>query len=85
MKLFVVYLGGKVAEGRVGEDHEVVVVVAADALTARAAAKAKWRGVGSPHVDAVQELDVVDGYQINLTPVIDQCEDHAPIDTTWTP
>lgn len=82
-KLFVVYLGGKVADGRMGEDHEVVVVVAYDAPTARKAAKAKWRGIGDPHVDAVQELIVVDGHRIDLTPVASQ--DSAPVDATWVP
>jgi len=83
MKLFVVYLGGKVAEGRMGEDHEVVVVVAGDAPAARKAAKAKWRGIGDPHVDAVQELDVVDRHKVCLVHVIG--EDHAPVDSTWVP
>lgn len=83
MKLFVVYLGGKVAEGRMGEDHEVVAVVAGDVSAARKAAKAKWRGIGDPHVDAVQELDVVDEHKICLVHVI--CEERAPIDSTWVP
>jgi hypothetical protein len=30
MDLFAVHLGGSVAPGRMGEDHEVVFVVAAD-------------------------------------------------------
>lgn len=83
MKLFVVYLGGKVAEGRMGEDHEVTVVVAIDAPAARKAAKAKWRGLGDPHVDAVQELIVVDGHRIDLTRVAE--DNHAPVDDTWVP
>lgn len=64
--LFAVYLGGPVVEGRMGEDHEVVFVVAADEAAAKAAAKAKWRGAGRPHVDAVQRLEVVDGYRVLL-------------------
>ena len=83
MKLFVVYLGGKVAEGRMGEDHEVVVVVAADVPAARKAAKAKWSGIGDPHVDAVRELDIVDKHKISLVHVIG--EDNAPLDSTWVP
>lgn len=83
LKLFVVYLGGKVAEGRMGEDHEVVVVVAGDAPAARKAAKAKWSGIGDPHVDAVQEVDVVDGFQIKLSPAA--TPDRAPVDNTWVP
>lgn len=82
-KLFVVYLGGKVAEGRMGEDHEVVIVVASDLVGARKAAKAKWRGIGDPHVDAVQMVDAIDGHQILVTPCTGG--NHAPIDSTWTP
>lgn len=85
MKLFVVYLGGKVAEGRMGEDHEVVVVVAYDVTSARKAAKTKWRGLGDPHVDAVQELDVVDGHQVTLALVAGLHEDRTPVDSTWVP
>lgn len=84
-KLFVVYLGGKVAEGRMGEDHEVVVVVADDAPGARKRAKAKWRGIGDPHVDAVQELIVVDGYRIELVGLAEVGADDAPVDATWVP
>lgn len=84
MRLFVVYLGGKVAEGRMGEDHEVVAVVAADVSTARKAAKAKWRGLGDPHVDAVQELIVIDGYRVELSPST-AARDASPIDATWVP
>jgi hypothetical protein len=47
-----------------GEDHEVVFVVAPDAAGAKEQAKAKWRGAGRGHVDAVQRLDVIDGYQV---------------------
>ena len=83
MHLFVVYLGGKVAEGRMGEDHEVVVVVAADVVAARKQAKAKWRGIGDPHVDAVRELDVIDGHRVTLAPA--DSEDRAPLDATWVP
>lgn len=83
MKLFVVFLGGKLAEGRMGEDHEVVVVASADAPAARKAAKDRWLGVGDPHVDAVQELDIVDNYKVCLIHVIG--EDRAPVDSTWSP
>ena len=49
-----------------GEDHEVVFVVAEDIAAARKAAKAKWGGGGRPHVDAVTQLGVIDGYEIDL-------------------
>jgi len=65
--LFVAYLGGDLSPGRIGEDHEVVFVVAEDELTARRAAKAKWGGDGRPHVDALTRLDMIDGYGVALT------------------
>jgi hypothetical protein len=49
-----------------GEDHEVVFVVAEDMLSARRAAKTKWGGDGRPHVDALTRLDMIDGYAIAL-------------------
>jgi len=49
-----------------GEDHEVVFVVAEDMPSARRAAKAKWGGDGRPHVDALTRLDMVDGFAIGL-------------------
>jgi Domain of Unknown Function (DUF1543) len=63
--LFAAFLGGDL-EGRMGEDHEVVFVVAEDMLSARRAAKAKWGGNGRPHVDALTRLDVIDGFAIRL-------------------
>jgi hypothetical protein len=50
-----------------GEDHEVVFVVGEDIKDVRRRARAKWGGVGRPHVDAVQRLDRVDGYDIRLS------------------
>ncbi len=66
--LFVAYLGGELASGRMGEDHEVVFVVAEDVRSARQAAKAKWGGGGRPHVDALTKVERVDGYAIGLRP-----------------
>jgi len=51
-----------------GEDHEVVFVVAEDMLSARRAAKAKWGGGGRPHVDALTRIDMIDGYAVGLEP-----------------
>jgi hypothetical protein len=65
--LYVVYLGGNLAPGRMGEDHEVVLVAAGSVPDARAAAKQKWRGVSRPHVDAVQRIEVLDGHRVTLT------------------
>jgi hypothetical protein len=64
--LFVAYLGGELSPGRMGEDHEVVFVVAEDMVSARRAAREKWGGGGNPHVDALTRLDMVDGYAIGL-------------------
>lgn len=66
MHLYAAYLGGPLADGRMGEDHEVVVLVAEDRDEAYARAKAKWRGRGRSHVDALQRIDMVDGYRIEL-------------------
>jgi len=67
-QLYAVYLGGDPAPGRIGEDHEVVFVVAEDLKAARKQARAKWGGDDpKPHVDMVQQLDVVDGYEVSLS------------------
>ena len=68
MHLFAAYLGGELGPGRLGEDHEVVFVVAEDMLDARKAARAKWGGDGRAHVDALTRLDRIDGYAIGLEP-----------------
>ena len=49
-----------------GEGHEVVMVVAEDAMEAKTRAKAKWTGKGRGHVDAVQRIDMVDGFEVSL-------------------
>jgi Domain of Unknown Function (DUF1543) len=67
--LFAAFLGGELTPGRMGEDHEVVFVVAEDVPSARNAAKAKWGGDGRPHVDALTRIDMIDGYAIGLEQV----------------
>ena len=52
--------------GRMGEDHEVVFVVAEDMESARRAARAKWGGDGRAHVDALTRLDMIDGFAVGL-------------------
>jgi Domain of Unknown Function (DUF1543) len=64
--LYVAYLGGQLGPGRMGEDHEVVFVVAEDMASAGRAARAKWSGDGRAHVDALTRLDRIDGYAIGL-------------------
>jgi Domain of Unknown Function (DUF1543) len=71
MHLFAALLGGPVAEGRMGEDHEVVFVVASDAAQAKALARSKWSGAGRGHVDAVRRIDQVDGHELSLTKIED--------------
>ena len=71
MKLFGVVLGGSLAKGRLGEDHETVFVVAADEGEAKRRAKARWAGSGRPHLDAIVCLEVVDGHRIILEPTKD--------------
>ena len=57
MHLYAAFLGGELAPNRMGEDHEVVFVVAEDTTSARKAAQTKWGGDGRAHVDAVTRLD----------------------------
>ena len=64
--LYAAFLGGPVADGRMGEDHEVVFVIADDPIEAKSKAKDKWSGVGRGHVDAVQRVEVVDGFAMSL-------------------
>lgn len=81
--LYAVYLGGDPTPGRLSEDHEVVVVVAGDVASARRQARAKWAGVGRPHVDAVAALDVVDGYAVELRPT--DRSGRVELDLTYEP
>jgi hypothetical protein len=64
--LYAAFLGGELGPGRIGEDHEVVFVVAEDMPSARRAARAKWGGDGRAHVDALTRLDRIDGFAIGL-------------------
>jgi hypothetical protein len=82
-ELYVVFLGGDPAPGRLGEDHEVVTVVATTMKDARAQARAKWSGADKGHVDAVQVLRVVDGYEIQLVP--SEFQDVSELDVTYEP
>ena len=83
MDLYVVYLGGRPPPGRMGEDHEVVLVVADSLAAARAAAKRKLRGSGRAHVDAVSKVAVVDGHRVTLAPTGE--DDAVETDTTYVP
>ena len=83
-RLYGVYLGGDPAPGRLGEDHEMVFVVATDPRAAKRAARAKWTGADpKPHVDMVQELDAVDGYEVALSHT--GRPGTRPIDPTYEP
>ncbi len=66
MHLYVAFLGGPLDGQRMGEGHEVVLVVADDPKQAKTLAKAKWSGAGRGHVDAVQQIDMVDGFEVGL-------------------
>jgi hypothetical protein len=83
MDLYVVYLGGRLAPGRIGEDHEVVLVAAEDEQDARRFAKRKWRGDTRAHVDAVVRVGVVDGHRVTLTRTDDA--DDLALDPTYHP
>lgn len=81
MHLYAAFLGGPAGDGRMGEDHEVVFVVAADGRSAKEAARAKWRGLGRGHVDAVERIDVIDGHAVTLTPVGGEATDRTALDS----
>jgi hypothetical protein len=83
MNLYAVYLGGDLAPGRMGEDHEVVFVVGDDLQDVRRRARAKWKGTGRAHVDAVQRLDQIDGHAIHL--VGTGMGDLTDLDPTYDP
>ncbi len=67
-QLYVAYLGGKMPPGRIGEDHETVLVVAEDPAQAKLKARAKWQGIGAAHLDMLSEISTIDGYKITLKP-----------------
>lgn len=83
MNLYAVYLGGDFEQDRMGEDHEVVLVVAEDDQAAKVAARAKWRGFGRPHIDALRRIERVDGYDVVLRP--GEAGDSTALDQTFEP
>ncbi len=68
--LFAAVLGGNQSGSRLNENHEVVFVVAKDEAEARANAKTKWSGetMAGLHIDSLAEIDIVDGFRIQLSP-----------------
>jgi hypothetical protein len=82
--LYVVYLGGDVVAGRMGEDHEVVLVAAGTVKEARRLAKRKWRGVGRPHVDALAVVHRIDGHEVRLE-AGGEDGDEIEVDPTYVP
>jgi len=79
MHLYAALLGGPVAAGRMGEDHEIVFIVASTPEEAKSRARAKWTGAGRGHVDAVQRIDAVDGHRIHVAPDGDMPGDHVEL------
>ncbi len=86
-KLFVVFLGGKLQDGRVGEDHEVVPVVAEDSHDARVRARKKWKGLDqkSVHIDSMMELSSVDGHDVSLNRVGNEEENDIRVESSYVP
>jgi hypothetical protein len=68
MDLYAAYLGGPLADGRMGEGHEVVLVAAPDRAEAGIRAVAKWQGAPPGHLDALERIVRVDGFDVTLTP-----------------
>ncbi len=83
-RLHVVYLGGDVVAGRMGEDHEVVLVAATSVKEARRLAKRKWKGAGRPHVDALAIVHRVDGHHVRLE-AGEADGDEIEVDPTYVP
>lgn len=81
-KLFVAYLGGKTNKSRIGEDHEVVLVVANDKEEAKKKARIKWGGEGAAHLDMLVEINIVDGYKVNVEKA--STADSLIADDDWT-
>jgi hypothetical protein len=83
MELYAAYLGGPLADGRMGEGHEVVLVAATDRADAESRAVAKWRGRPPGHLDAIERIVRVDGYDVTLAPASDggAPDDHLEMET----
>lgn len=68
MKLFAVYLGGK-AQGANIEVHDLVFAVGEDIKSCFPELRKKWFGdPNSVHIDSYGEINLVKGYQVELTP-----------------
>lgn len=65
LKLYAILLGGKLRQKHLMEDHHLVFVVADSEENARKQAKQKWNAE-EVHIDGTQQLNIVDGYKINL-------------------
>ena len=63
--LYAVLLGGKIRKNHLMEDHHLVFVVAENETEARKLAKKKW-DADTIHVDGIQKISKVDGYNIIL-------------------
>ena len=55
----------------------------ADAAEARSKAKARWQGKGKAHIDALQRIERVDGYDVILQPGL--AGDVIATDQTYEP
>ena len=68
-RLFAVCLGGRAARCNT-ELHDIVFVTGSSVETAYDQLLAKWFGLPQGlHIDAWAELDVIDGYEISLSPI----------------
>ncbi len=67
MYLYAAFLGGELARERMGEDHEVVFVVADDIRASSDRSQGQMGAVvGGAHVDALCRVEMVDGYAVRL-------------------
>ena len=69
--LYVVFLGGSLPPNRIGEDHEIVFVVAKNQMDAEIKAKQKWQGYTNygVHIDSIKKINEVDNYKLELVKI----------------
>ena len=76
------YLGGPFDHGRMGEGHEVELVVAAERTEATSKAKAEWRGAPPGPIDDLERIVRVDGCCITLTGWLEGLEGLEGLEST---
>jgi len=82
LNLYAVLLGGKIRKSNLMEDHHLAFVVAENEMEARKLSKKKWVAE-EIHVDGTQQINIVDGYKVNLEK-IDKADDDFRINPAYS-